>query len=97
VRAGEYRFVGVSNTEAGFREYVGNMVLPFPVLAVNAKQLGRPAELAFLKQLGVTPQLIVVEPGGMVRKAWTGALTPQTQDEVERFFGLTLPGLISVP
>ena len=45
--------------------------------------------------LGGTPQTIVISPEGLVLKNWPGAYREQTQREVEDYFQVRLPGLIS--
>lgn len=47
--------------------------------------------------LGGTPQTIVVGSDGRVARAWTGAYTGRLSSEIEAYFGVRLPGLISRP
>jgi hypothetical protein len=89
-----YTFIGLSNTDTGFREYVAGGSLPFPVYELNSKTLLDNAKQALVRELDPTPQTIVVGPGGEVQKVWVGALDEQAQSEVERFFSVGLPGLI---
>jgi hypothetical protein len=44
-------------------------------------------------RLGGTPQTIVISTDGKVLQNWVGAYADKQQMEVEKFFGLTLPGL----
>jgi|SRR5437867_1029126 len=94
----EYRFIGLSNTETDFRQHVAATPFSFPLFAVNSKQLQQSADLTFLEQLDltVTPQTIVIGPGGIVEKVWVGAFDRRKQNEVERFFGVSLSGLLDL-
>lgn len=46
-----------------------------------------------LLKLSGTPQTIEFDPGGVVVSNWHGAYVGRTRDEVERHFGVKLPGL----
>ncbi len=39
-----------------------------------------------------TPQLLVISRGGLIRRAWSGALFDDRQEEAEGYFGVRLPG-----
>jgi hypothetical protein len=43
--------------------------------------------------LGSTPQTIIVSLDGKILQNWVGAYTGDRRAEVERFFGVSLPGL----
>jgi peroxiredoxin len=86
-----YQFVGLSLNEQSLREYVVRNRLDLPVYLA-------PAEETRLEYgLGNTPQTIVISPGGKVTRTWVGAYGGEKQAEVEKFFGVKLPGLTPGP
>lgn len=85
-----YRFVGLSLTTEKLKDYVAENKLAFPVYA------DPPEELMSEYKLGATPQTIVISSDGRVLQNWTGAYVGTQQAEVEHFFGVELPGLISL-
>lgn len=89
--ASQYRFVGFSNTMDGLDKYAESGALPFPLYTVDSKSLRAPLDLS------VTPQTVVVLGDGKVEKVWVGALAGDRKDAVERFFGVSLPGLVGTP
>jgi peroxiredoxin len=88
-KANDFRFVGLSLGEDGLKEYVDEHHTKFPVYArlkpETVQSLG----------LGGTPQTIIVSPEGRILKVWTGAYTENVRPEVEAYFGIQLPGLVS--
>lgn len=84
-----FRFVGISLTEKGLKEYVEKQHFKFPIYTHVA------AEAMTSLGLGTTPQTIVISPEGRVLRNWTGAYTDRTRGEVEEFFQTRLPGLVS--
>jgi hypothetical protein len=84
-----FRFIGLSMTESGLKEYVEKQHFKFPVYTRVA------AEAVTSLGLGTTPQTIVISPEGRVLKNWTGAYSDRTRGEVEEFFQTRLPGLTS--
>ena len=84
-----FRFIGISLTEKGLKEYVEKQHFKFPIYTRIA------AEAMTSLGLGTTPQTIVISPEGRVLKNWTGAYTDRTRGEVEEFFQTRLPGLVS--
>jgi hypothetical protein len=82
-----FRFVGLSIARDGLASYAERAQLGFPIFALAAERLI--AEL----DLQATPQTVVVSPAGRVERVWVGAYL-QSQPEIERFFGVELPGLI---
>lgn len=84
-----FRFVALSLTESGLKEYVEKQHFKFPVYTRV------PAEAITSLGLGTTPQTIVISPEGRVLKNWTGAYSERTRGEVEEFFQTRLPGLTS--
>jgi peroxiredoxin len=88
-KANDFRFVGLSLDESGLKEYVEKHQLKFPVYA------RLPAETVESLGLGSTPQTIVVSPEGEIVKVWSGAYIEDLHSEVEAYFGIQLPGLVS--
>jgi peroxiredoxin len=82
-----YRFIALSLTDKDLKQYVAEQQIDVPVF-INPGDEAR-------KQygLGGTPQTIIVSPDGKVLQNWVGAYTGARQAEVERFFGVSLPGL----
>lgn len=82
-----YRLIGLSLSNEGLAKYVQEKRLSFPIHT----------ELAFdvtaAYKLGATPQTIIISEDGKVLKQWRGAYVENTRQEVERYFGIQLPGL----
>jgi hypothetical protein len=93
-KAAEYRFIGLSNTDSGFTDYAKTSLEMFPLYRVDADALRRRGQANFLKEFDPTPQMIVIDRDGQVRKVWIGALQGSMQSDVERFFKVELPGLL---
>jgi len=83
-----YRFIGLSNTREGLKEYLLKTPLPFPVYAVDAQHLPKGVDPT------VTPQLVLVRPDGIVEKVWYGAFGEKTTKDIEALFHVKLPGLL---
>ncbi|PYS79570.1 MAG: hypothetical protein DMF70_12770 [Acidobacteria bacterium] len=88
-KGNDFRFVGLSLSEEQLKEYVEQHRLNFPVYT------GLKPDTIQSLGLGGTPQTIVISPAGSVLKNWAGAYREQTQREVEDYFQVRLPGLIS--
>jgi thioredoxin-related protein len=82
-----FRFVGLALREDGVREYVAENKLDLPIYYNPAEEAMRDYKFAS------TPQTIVVSPEGKVLQNWVGAYSGRQQDEVEKYFGVHLPGL----
>jgi len=82
-----YRFIALSLTDKGLGQYVTENGIDIPVF-VNPDE-----EAKQQYRLGNTPQTIVVSPSGKLLQNWVGAYTGAQQTEVEKFFGVSLPGL----
>jgi AhpC/TSA family len=82
-----YRFIALSLTDKGVQQYLAENRINIPVF-INPKD-----EAQEQYRLGSTPQTIIVSPDGKVLQNWVGAYTGVRQAEVERFFGVSLPGL----
>ncbi len=80
-----YRFVGVSLSNRNLADYINNHGAGFPVYSV----LSETAVSEY--QLGITPQMILVDRSGKVVRTWTGAFVDQNRAEIERFFSVKLP------
>ena len=84
-----YRFVGLS-TVADVSPYMASHHLSFEVYS------GLTLETARLYHLGGTPQTIVVAADGRIQYSWSGAYRSRRQHDVERAFGVVLPGIADV-
>lgn len=89
LKVGTFRFVGLSLSDLDLPNYVKAENISFPVYHSLSGKL--------IEQLGFseTPQLIVVSPEGKVLKSWTGAFVADVAQDVERFFDVRLPGVIT--
>lgn len=84
----KHRFVGLSLSNNELREYVSYHKFEFPVY----KDLSFKTISSYM--LGGTPQTLIVSDEGKVLKNWTGAYSGSLAQEIEEYFGVTLPGLI---
>ena len=82
----QYRFIGLSTSAKGLKEYVAENRLTFPVYVASSKTIER-------LKLGVTPETIVVASGGRVQKVWPGAYGGAIVNQIESMFGFKLPAL----
>lgn len=89
LRGDSYRFVGLSLGNSGLESYIDSRALNFPVYSKLSKET-----LQTLKFVS-TPQTMVVSPEGRVLKNWVGAYGKGLRPEIERFFGVQLPGITS--
>jgi hypothetical protein len=83
-----YRFVALSPTSTGLAEYVAAHALPFQVYS---NPVGREGQ-AFA--VSGTPTTMVISNGGEVERLWVGAYTGQSQEEIQAYFGIALPGIV---
>lgn len=83
---GRYRFVGLSTT-ADVADYLATRGLSFEVYS------GVDAEAARVYYFRGTPHTVLVSGDGRVEHAWAGAYGPRQQTEMERAFGVVLPGV----
>jgi len=83
-----YRFVALSPTSTGLAEYVAEHALPFQVYS---NPVGRGGQ-AFA--VSGTPTTMVISNDGEVERLWVGAYTGQSQDEIQAYFGIALPGIV---
>jgi peroxiredoxin len=83
----QFQFVGLALDDAKLAEYISLHQLTFPVYkGVSGEAMKR-------YRLGGVPQTIVIGDEGRVLASWSGAYSGETEDEVEGFFGVRLPGL----
>lgn len=82
----KYRFVGVSLVSQNLAKYVSDKREPFPVYLLSSKD-------AVQLHVAGTPETVVVGPDAKVIHAWEGVYIQQNQAEVEKYFGVKLPGL----
>ena len=95
-RSAQYAFIGLSNRQTGLAEDAASLSLPFPVYALDNGALERAGGSEAVIQFNATPQTLVVRSDGIVDRVWRGAIGDDKAD-VERFFGLVLPGLVVAP
>lgn len=86
-----YRVVGVSPTADKLAAYREKNPLPFEIVVPDSTRLPKWLDL------GVTPQTVVVNKSGVVERVWVGALDGSKKTGAEKFFGMSLPGLLEVP
>lgn len=82
-----YTFIGLSNTSNKLDAYIASTPLPFPVVVPDKGKLPKGLDLK------ATPQTVVVSENGTVEKVWVGAFGGDIQADVEKYFGVQLPGL----
>jgi hypothetical protein len=96
--AGEkYSFVGVTminksapeDYHVALADYLRRHPFPGDVLFVDPSLLAHD----LMVDITVTPQMVVVDQRGRIRKAWVGALMGSRQAEVATFFNVVLPGV----
>ena len=90
-RGGQYRFVGLSITSYQLKEFWRTTTLPFPVYSMGSLQVA--SDYHFSDE---TPQMAVVTKGGKIERVWHGALMDNNLFEAEKYFGVSLPGLLTV-
>lgn len=81
-----YRFIGLSLSSNGLREYVSQYGLEFPVYS---DPIGATASA----YKGGTPRTLVISSQGKILESWFGAYTGEIQQQVERYFKTRLPGV----
>jgi thioredoxin-related protein len=89
LKGNDFRFIALSLAEPGLTEYLKGHHINFPVYSQLA------SDSIHSLGLGATPQTIVISPEGRILKNWTGAYIERVRPEVEAYFGIRLPGLIS--
>ena len=82
---GRYRVLGLSLSSAGLQKHVSEAGFSFPVYT----DISPDTRTAY--HLGGTPDTIVVSVDGKVIKHWQGAYVGPTKEEVESYFGVSLP------
>lgn len=83
----KYRFVALSLTSDGLKQYVEKNKITFPVYAGLAERI------VSSYKFGGTPQTIIVSSQGKVLKNWGGAYDGALRKEIEKYFSIELPGL----
>ena len=81
------RFFGLALNANNLQEHINSNQVNFPVY----KDLSSSAISGL--ELGSAPQTIVISPSGKVIKNWIGAYSGDIQREIEKFFGVKLPGV----
>ena len=82
-----HRIIGVSLASEGVKEYVAKHNFDFPVY-VNPTP-----DTVKAYNLGGTPQTIVISSSGKVEQNWEGAFVGEIKSNVEKYFGIALPGI----
>ena len=85
---GKYRFVGLSLSEDGLKDYVRDKHLTYPVYVAKRGS-------GVQEKLGVrgTPQTLVASSAGVAQNVWFGAYGGKSRKEIARSLGVTLPVL----
>ena len=86
-RKDSFSFVGLSLAGDKLEGYVNAHRLDMPVYQSPS------SDALNTLGLGSTPQTIVISAEGKVIKNWIGAYTGEVQADVEKYFGLELPGV----
>ncbi len=88
-----YRFISYTSAAERYKRNQPAYTAPMPVLTdcPDGPQLLRRE----YKLLG-TPQTLVISNDGHVIRNWQGAYSGKLKSEIERFFGVQLPGLAEV-
>ncbi|WP_158819369.1 redoxin family protein [Granulicella sp. S156] len=81
----QFDFIGVSLSGEGLKAYIKSA--GFPLQSVYQPSTGAVSAL----HLDSTPETIVIDQSGVVRKVWVGAYTEDKCHEVEEYFHVT-PG-----
>lgn len=80
------RIIGVSLSQDGLVEYVGQRFPPVMVVKPDARTITT-------YKLSGTPTTILVSSQGVVLRVWKGAYNDSIQRELEGYFHIKLPGL----
>ncbi len=83
----KYRFIGLSMSDTSLEEYIASNNFSFPVYK-NPDVISRAA-----LRLGGTPHTLVISQDGKIVKNWHGAYSGDQKNDVEKFFGISLPGV----
>jgi len=78
-----YRFIGISLTAEGLREYVADHAPPFPVYVISPSA-------AREYNLSGTPETLVVSPSGHLLQRWSGAFLGNNRRAINEFFSTNL-------
>jgi len=85
-----YRFLALSITDSGLKEYAAENKFPFPLYSAKDRK-----GIEALKPVA-TPMTIVIGHDGKVQAVFPGAYTARSAPAMEKVFGLKLP-LASTP
>jgi hypothetical protein len=84
---GNFAFVGLAVSGDELPAYVASHQLPFPVY------VARSTETIEAFRLRSTPTTYLLSSSGLIVRSWQGAFGGPTARDLERTFGVTLPGL----
>ncbi len=83
-----FRFVAVSLSPIDFGKYMEGSKLNVPGVSPSF------GENPTFRGVTATPQTIIVDSDGTVRKIWLGAYTQEIKQDVETYFGTKLPVVV---
>jgi hypothetical protein len=86
-RKSSYRFIGLSTTKKGLKEYLARTGIAFPVYVDARHKDGQ----EFI--VNGTPETLVVLPDGTLKEFWPGAFSGHLKEEIESKLHVVLPGL----
>ncbi len=83
-----HRFIGLSLTKDGLREFLDKENFQFPVYITSptGKELG----------LQGTPETILLSPAGVVKRIWLGAYLKDTAADISKALGIELAPVVPV-
>ncbi len=84
---GRYRFIGISKSDRGLREYLAASEYSFPTY-IDPTGHARDAY-----GLGGTPMTLLISHEGTLSHIWNGAYDGKRATELETLFGFHLPGI----
>ena len=91
--AQRFRFVAITrygdNAPRAYEELLESYLREHKYAQV-ALVRGEEISAEVVRGLGLTPQLLVVRPGGKIARAWHGAITGRALEDAEEFFGVRL-------
>lgn len=86
--ASRFRWVAVAPLAEGMKEYVSRTPFKFESFLATA-------ETRTSYRMRTLPETIVIDRSGVILQNWGGAYAGETQTDVERYFEVKLPGLLS--
>jgi len=84
-----YNVIGISLTDNKLLDYIEHYNIDFPVYT---NMLDNTRNMLMARRV---PQTLVVSSDGQVVKLWLGAYRGETKRDVEKYFNVNLPGLLT--